>query len=91
MTEKIKFQKNVPQDLARVLQSYDAVSARTSNNVRDSISRTFGFIETFPEMYAVVFDDVRLVRIKDYPILIQYRLVRDIPVVVSVYFSGTPT
>ena len=65
MQEKIRFQKNVPSDIDVLLERYS--SEGTSNRVRSSISRTFELIELFPEMYAVVYDDIRLVKTKDYP------------------------
>jgi len=88
MKEKIRFQENVPADLDRVLENYETDSRATANRVRESISRTFDFIETFPKMYAVVYDDIRLVKTKEYPILVQYRIVESVPVVLSLYFSG---
>jgi hypothetical protein len=91
MNEKIRFQENIPADLDRVLENYMTNSGATVNRVRKSISRTFDFIETFPKMYAVIYEDVRLVKTKEYPILIQYRIVENIPVILSLHFAGTPT
>ena len=88
MPEKIRFQKNVPSDIDFLLEHY--TSENTTNRVRSTISRTFELIEMFPRMYAVAFDDIRLVKTKGYPILIQFRLLNETPVVLSVYFSGEP-
>lgn len=90
MNEKIKFQSNVATDLNLILSDYENTSVVTSNRVRDSIRKTFNLIESFPEMYAIVFDDIRVVKIENYTILIQYRVVDRIPVIASVVFSGAP-
>ena len=86
MPEKIRYQKNIPQDLDRTLTRYQ--SELTANRVRSSISRTFELIESFPKMYAVVYDDIRLVKTKDYPVMIQFRLLEDVPVILSIFFAG---
>ena len=39
-------------------------------------------------MYAIVYDDFRIVKTKGYPFLVQYRIVNDIPVVVSILHSS---
>ena len=87
MLEKIRFQKSVPDDLEKILSAYAAKSPVAANKVRDEIKQTLEFIELFPEMYAVVEDDIRLVRTKSYPLLIQYCIVDDIPIVLSIYHS----
>jgi hypothetical protein len=86
MPEKIRYQKNIPQDLDRILTRYQ--SELTANRVRSSISRTFELIESFPKMYAVVYDDIRLVKTKDYPVMIQFRLLEDVPVILPIFFAG---
>jgi hypothetical protein len=88
MQEKIRFQKNVPSDIDEILESF--LADTTTNRVRSSIARTFELVEAFPKLYAVVYDDIRLVKTKDYPILIQFRVVDDIPIILSLYFSGGP-
>ena len=88
MQEKIRFQKNVASDLDRILEAYESKSAITANKVRDELANTLEYISMFPEMYAVVDDDIRLVKTKNYPLLIQYCIVEGIPVVLSVFVSG---
>ena len=90
MNEKIRFQSNVAADLDLLLSPYEAISVATSNRVRDAIKNTLAFIESFPEMYAIAFDDIRVVKIDGYPVLVQYRIVDRIPVIASVVFAGSP-
>ena len=90
MNDQIRFQRDVAADLDFVISNYEDVSIPSANRVRDSIRDTFRLITLFPEMYAVAFDDIRVVKIEGYPILVQYRIVNDVPVVASVAFSGAP-
>ena len=87
MLEKIRFQKNVPRDLDDILTAYELTSSAGTNNVRSEIRRTLELISAFPEMYAVIGDGIRLVKTKTYPLLIQYTIVGEIPVVLSIYHS----
>ena len=90
MNEKIRFQSNVATDLNNLLTPYEAISITTSNKVRDSIKKTLDLIALFPQMYVIAFDDIRVVKIDDYPILVQYRIVDRIPVIASIVFAGSP-
>ena len=91
MLERIRFQKNVPGDLDDILSAYELNSFDGANKVRSEIQRTLELISTFPEMYAVVDHGIRLVKTKNYPLLIQYVIVNDLPVVLSVYHSDLGT
>jgi len=90
MNEKIRYQSNVAADLDNLLTPYEAISIATSNRVRDSIKNALGLISSFPQMYAIAFDDIRVVKIDAYPILIQYRIINQTPVIASIVFAGSP-
>ena len=60
MLEKIRFQASVADDLVGLLDFYESYSDETANRIRESLNRTFQLIETNFEMYAVVYDDIRL-------------------------------
>ncbi|MDB2686324.1 hypothetical protein N9Y42_03870 [Mariniblastus sp.] len=87
MLEKIRFQKNVPGDLENILNAYELISISGANKVRSEIQRTLELIASFPEMYATIEQEIRLVKTRNYPLLVQYVIVNDIPVVLSVYHS----
>lgn len=91
MLEKIRFQKNVPGDLDDIFNANELNSIDGANKVRSEIERTLDLILTFPEMYAVVDRGIRLVKTKNYPLLIQYEIIDNIPVVLSVYHSDLDT
>lgn len=87
MLEKIRFQNSVADDLVALLDFYETYSLETANRVRESLVRTFQLIEANPEMYAVVYDDIRLVKTHRYPILVKYKIVSEVPLVLAVFHS----
>ena len=91
MQGRIRFQKNVPADLDGILREYEQISPRTANRVRDELERSFDLISTFPEMYAKIDGEIRLVKTKRYPLLIQYCIENGTPIVLSIYHSDLDT
>ncbi len=89
MLEEIRFQKSVPGDLDNIFDGYELVSLGSANKLRDEIRRTFDLISMFPEMYACADSEtgIRLVKTRNYPILIQYKIINGLPTVLSVYHS----
>lgn len=87
MKEKIRFQKTVPGDLNEIFMAYESISPNAANNVRADIARSLGLIESYPEMYATIDGDIRVVKTKSYPLLIQYSIVNEIPIVLSIYHA----
>ena len=89
MLETIRFQKSVPSDLENIFRGYESVSVNSANKLREEICRTLDLISTFPEMYAVVDNEtgIRLVKTRNYPILIQYKVFDGLPTVLSIYHS----
>ena len=87
MKETIRYQKNVLGDLDGIFQAYESISLETANKVRDDLARSLELIGTFPEMHATVDGDIRVVKTKQYPLLIQYEIVNEIPLVLSVYHA----
>jgi len=87
MHEKIRFQKNVPHDLDNLLGRFELDSLNAADKVRDEIKRTLDLVATFPEMYAIIDNNIRLVKTKTYPVLIQYTIVDELPVVLSIYHA----
>ena len=87
MLEKIRFQKDVPRDLDEISNAYELIKADGANNVRSEIQKTLELISTFPEMYPVLGNEIRLVKTKKCQLLIRYTIVDGIRVVLSIYHS----
>ena len=62
MSEDLRFHPRIPFDLAEAITHYESISADLANRFRHSVSNVLKQIREFPEMYSVVFDDVRFVR-----------------------------
>lgn len=69
MADKLRFHPTIPQDLTDSIRRYDGISLELGNSLRAAFQTLFANIATNPELYAVVYDDIRIVRAKPFPYL----------------------
>ena len=89
MSDHLRFHPQIPSDLAEAITHYESISADLANRFRGAVSSALKQIREFPEMYAVVFDDVRIVRAGRFPYVVQYKIKNNIPYILAVFYSST--
>lgn len=85
MADRIRFHPRIPQELNDSISKYDEISPTLGNRLRCAFRTAFANIADNPQLYAVAYDDIRIVRTKPFPYLIHYRLVDTIPAVVAIF------
>ena len=73
MARRLEFHPEVASDLRRAIHWYDAVSIGLGDRFRMWVNAQFDFIESNPEIYPKVFDDVRFATIRRFPYLVLFR------------------
>ncbi len=89
MADKLRFHPTISQDLTDSICRYDEISLKLGNSLRAAFQTVFANIAMNPELYAVVYDDIRIVRAKPFPYLVPYRLDGNVPHVVAIFHSAT--
>ena len=89
MSDDLRFHPQIPFDLAEAITHYESISSGLAVRFRDSVSNVLKQIREFPEMYSVVFVDVRIVRARGFPYIVQYRIKNNIPCILAVFHSST--
>lgn len=85
MPNGLRFSPAVPDELRLAIESYEGISTELGNRVREAFQRLFQVIKKNPELYAVVYDDIRIARVKPFPFLVHYRLTQRGPEIVAVF------
>ena len=89
MNKSVRFHPKVPTDLAEAIAWYEDVSADVANRFRSAVRSAFATIQSHPETYGIVFDDVRIARVSRFPYLVQFRIHSEIPYVLGVFHSAS--
>jgi len=91
MAADLRFSPAVPDEIRWVIDSYESISISLGNRVRDAFNRLFTTIRDHPELYAVVYDNIRIARVKPFPFLVHYRITDFGPEIVAIFPSpGDP-
>jgi toxin ParE1/3/4 len=88
MANNLRFSPAVPGELKWAIDSYEAISIQLGNRVRDAIDQLFQRIKETPELYAVVYDNIRIARVRPFPLLVHYRVTHLGPEIVAVFPSA---
>ena len=88
MADKIRFHPSIPQELADAICRYDDISPTLGNRLRAAFRTAFANIAENPQLYSVLYDDIRIVRTKPFPYLVHYRLTDNVPHVVAIFHSA---
>jgi hypothetical protein len=88
MANNVRFAPAVPKELRLAIDSYEEISIQLGNRVRDAFDRLFQLIKENPELYAVVYDNIRIARVRPFPFLVHYRLTQLGTEVVAVFPSA---
>lgn len=84
MQENHSFHPDFPDDLGEALDYFDGYSTGTANRFRDAVRVRIRLIVDNPELFSIVYDDVRIARLPKYPYSIHYRVVNGAPNFLSV-------
>lgn len=71
----IRFHPAVVSDLREAIAWYGEISPELASRFRLMVNASLETVAQYPEMYAIVFDDVRASRVHRFPYLVQYRVV----------------
>ena len=88
MPNQIRFHYRVPDDLKNAFDYYDEISIDVSNRFRVAVSGCFKTILENPALYAIVYDDVRVVRVKKFPYSVHYKIINDAIKVMAVFHTS---
>jgi len=88
MLEKIRFHRELPDDLDQAIDFYQARSHRATNRFKTELERIFKMIEETPELFAIEYADVRIVRVRKFPYAVHYRIEHEIPRVVAILHTS---
>ena len=92
MASSLRFSPAVPAELGLAIDSYEEISPELGNRVRDAFHRQFQIIKDNPELYTIVYDDIRIARVRPFPFLVHYRVTQSGPEIVAVFPSaGDPS
>ena len=92
MAGKLRFSPFVPEELRGAIDTYESISPSLGNRVRDAFETLFKTIKEHPELYAIVYDNIRIARVKPFPFLVHYRLTNSGPEIIAIFPSaGDPT
>lgn len=69
---RLRFRRLAENQIIEAFNSYGLQSPKRAQGWMESVDEAFTAIEHFPLSYAVLFDNVRRVRVGDYPYLLLY-------------------
>jgi toxin ParE1/3/4 len=91
MTLPVSFRPEAKADLLETRDWYERQEDGLAGAFADSVEETLDRIEAMPQMYAVVFRDVRRGKLRRFPYLIYYRVLLDrIEVIAALHASRDP-
>ena len=91
MANRLRFSPALPGELAFALDTYEGISIDLGNRLRNAFERLFQLVDEHPQLYAVVYDNIRIARVRPFPFLVHYRLTELGPEVVAIFPSaGNP-
>jgi plasmid stabilization system protein ParE len=73
MANQMRFHPAVPSDLREAIDYYDEISPLLGDRFRKMVDGSYDLIESHPEMFPLVFDDVRFAKVRRFPYLILFR------------------
>ncbi|MFW6169458.1 MAG: type II toxin-antitoxin system RelE/ParE family toxin [Planctomycetota bacterium] len=88
MANKLRFSPTVPEELRGAIDSYEVVSVQLGNRIRRAFHELFQMIKENPELYAIVYDNIRIARVRPFPFLVHYRVTQTGPDVLSIFPSA---
>jgi toxin ParE1/3/4 len=88
MTLAVVFRPEAKSDLLETRDWYERQQAGLGEGFANSVDETVERIEAMPQMYAVVFRDLRRVKLRRFPYLIYYRLSSDLIEVIAVFHGS---
>jgi hypothetical protein len=89
MASRLRFHPESLADLRDAIAWYTEISPRLANRFRESVDRSLDQIESDPLIYAILFDDVRVVQTAAFPYLVHYRIRRDNPFVLGIFHGAS--
>ena len=89
MDNSLRFHPSIADELDVAISKYSDYSINVANRLRIAFSDVFENIRSNPEMYAVVYDNIRIVRTRKFPYLVHYRILTDTTQVVAIFHSST--
>ena len=87
--ESLRFHPKVESDLRDSIGWYAGISAELANRFRGMVNSSLDDVTKHPASYPIVFDDVRIHRVRTFPYLVQYHVVNDIPYVLGIFHSAS--
>ena len=88
MVNKLRFSPAVLEELRGAIDSYEAVSIQLGNRIRSAFHELFQLIKENLELYAVVYDNIRIARVRPFPFLVHYRVSQLGPEVLAIFPSA---
>lgn len=89
MDDLLRFHPRIAFELDDAISQYLDYSITVANRLRGAFADAFENIASNPEMYAVIYDNVRIVRTRKFPNLVHYRILTDAVQVIAVFHSST--
>lgn len=87
--ESLRFHPDVEPDLRDSIGWYTGISSELANRFRAMVNASLDEVAKNPTSYSIVFDDVRLIRVRTFPYLVQYRIVNNVPQVLGIFHSAS--
>lgn len=89
MTYSVRYHPSVPRDIAEALMWYERVSLDLANRLRRAIASALAEMRCQPLLHGIAFDDVRVIRVRDFPYLVQYQVQGETVRVLGVFHSAS--
>jgi len=89
MDKLLRFHPSIPSELNAAISQYSTYSLNAANRLRSAFSDVFENIDSNPEMYAVIYDNVRIVRTRKFPYLVHYRILAETPQEMAIFHCST--
>ena len=84
-----KFHPKFAVDLKNATSYYDEISLRVGNDFRDEVQAKLDLIASTSEGFAIIYRDVRPVRLRKFPYVLLYRSYNDHVQYVGLVFGST--
>lgn len=77
MKSRLRIQKRFPRDLQRAIDSYESVSESLADRFCQSLESKLISIETMPESYPLLRENVRGAPLKPFPWMVMFEVRKD--------------
>ena len=88
MADSLRFHPLVAEDLQAATKWYDDISVDLGNRFRRAVNSRFDAVESRPDLYGRVQNEIRATRVEGFPYLVVFEIFGDVAEVLGVVHSA---